>query len=123
MLQGATNVQLAQCHHSGFKYYLHYDHHGLLHHSNPLAAAQLFGGTVKEKIGDLEKIKQEVQKVCCKRGQKPPQYRRNHSDFLGKWGGVRGHRRRRKRSGYSNSSESDNHNHHSGKKTRGTPAK
>ena len=82
MLAGAANVQLAQCRRAGFKFYLHYDYHGLLHHSNPLAAAQLFGGTVKEKIGDLEKIKQVVRKVRCKRGRKPPQYRRSRADFV-----------------------------------------
>ena len=42
MLLGSANVQLAlQCR-ASFKYYLHYDYHGLLHHSNALGAAQLF---------------------------------------------------------------------------------
>ena len=109
MLLGSANVQLAlQCR-ASFKYYLHYDYHGLLHHSNALGAAQLFGATVKEKIGDLEKIKQVVHKVRrrLRKPHKNPSHRCSRSDFLGKQGGG-GRRRQKRRRGYSDSSRSDN---------------
>ena len=109
MLLGSANVQLAiQCR-ASFKYYLHYDYHSLLHHSNALGAAQLFGATVKEKIGDLEKIKQVVHKVrrCLRKPRKNPSHRRSRSDFLGKRGGG-GRRRQKRRGGYSDSSRLDN---------------
>ena len=106
MLFGSANIQLTQCRQFGFKYYFHYDYHGLLHHSNKLGAGQLFGSTVKEKIGDLEKIKQVVRKV--RHCQKPckQQHRRPKSDFLGRRGGG-GRQRQRRRGGYSDSSWSD----------------
>ena len=86
MLLGSANVQLALHHCAGFKYYLHYDYHGLLHHSNALGATQLFGATVREKIGDLEKIKQVVHKVRChqRKPHKNPPRHCARSDFLGK---------------------------------------
>ena len=88
MLIGSANMQLAQCHQFGFKYYLHYDYHGLLHHSNKLGPGQLFGSTMREKISDLEKIKQVVHKVHHhQQPRKPQQHRHNKSDFLARRGG------------------------------------
>ena len=86
MLLGSANVQLALQHRASFKYYLHYDYHGFLHHSNALGAAQLFGATVKEKIGNLEKIKQVVHRVRCRprKPRKNPSHRHTRNNFLGK---------------------------------------
>ena len=86
MLLGSANVQLALQFRASFKYYLHYDYHGLLQYSNALGAAQLFGAIVKEKIGDLEKIKQVVRKVRhrLRKPHKNPSHRHTRNDFLGK---------------------------------------
>ena len=109
MLLGSANVQLALQHRASFKYYLHYDYHGLIHHSNALGATQLFGDTVKEKIGDLEKIKQVVCKVRRhpRKPHKNPSHRHTRNNFLGKRGGG-GRRRQKRHGGYSDSSRSDN---------------
>ena len=76
-----------------FKPFVHYDYHELLRHTNPLGE-QIFGDNLKEKIGDLSKIKQVMcqfhgKKRCRQGGLSCRGGGRSHN-FLGRNSGGRG---------------------------------
>ena len=93
MILGNANVQVAQLRHDHFKPFVHHDYHELLCHTNPLEE-QIFRDNLKQKIGDLLKIKQVT---CQFRGKKHRhtggsscQGSGQSRDFLGRNSGSRG---------------------------------
>ena len=91
MILGNANVQVAQLCHDHFKLYVHYDYHELLRHTNALGE-NIFGDNLKEKIGDLSKIKQVTCQIKTKKRCHMPSCRSGGSSrvFLGSRGGTRG---------------------------------
>ena len=113
MILGNANVQVAQLRRDHFKPYVHYDYHELLRHTNALGE-NIFGDNLKEKIGDLTKIKQVTRQMKGrKRKRRLPSHRSSRSrGFLGRrGGGGRGHssRNRGRRGGYSHDCRSQDH--------------
>ena len=119
MVLGNANQQTAQYRRDQFKPFLHYDYHELLHHAHPLTT-QLFGDNIKEKIGDISKIKQVVRhlpRTPRKRGRKS---RRGHRrDFLDGRGGGGGRRFRRSCRGNRGGSQSSSSTTSTGSKPQG----
>ena len=118
MIIGNANVQIAQMRRDNFKPYVHYDYHELLRHSNPLGD-NIFGDNLKEKIGNISKIKQVTRQIKgrkrCRRVHNPSS---SSSGFLGGRGGGRNRLfRRQRRSHTHGKGQGRQHNqesHHQG---------